>query len=300
MQALRAATSQDQLTSAESQEQNALYEAMLVTTLAMLTALAPIQPPSRSRTAHQSPAQSHEAPLSAAATSVKHPGQEAGEHRSNVALQSDVPQFSGQSEDPHVKASSMQPAGPLATDEKASRPTAKQAACPEVAPTIIQQQALQSLSLSQQARQASADYFELPPSTAANASLVQPPADSRNGCLSSASSSTEAIPSQSANRHPERAFSPTSTPAHAQQPSAASQAEPIGLAVHQFLQHQTADLPSQIAELAKCYPLQSPYKGYRVDLVALLANLSYRHKAVQEKVQQLGGVELILSQCQVS
>ena len=62
---------------------------------------------------------------------------------------------------------------------------------------------------------------------------------------------------------------------------------------------QTADSPEELMQLAVQYPKQSPYNGYRCDLVALLANLCFQCPAVQRKVQQLGGVELILSQCQV-
>ena len=68
---------------------------------------------------------------------------------------------------------------------------------------------------------------------------------------------------------------------------------------HQALSQQHADSPEELIRLAGQFPKQSPYKGYRCDLVALLANLCFRRHAVQDAVQQLGGVELILSQCQV-
>lgn len=67
----------------------------------------------------------------------------------------------------------------------------------------------------------------------------------------------------------------------------------------QAMSQQTADSPEELMQLAQQYPKQSPYSCYRCDLVALLANLCFRRPAVQHKVQQLGGVELILSQCQV-
>ena len=67
----------------------------------------------------------------------------------------------------------------------------------------------------------------------------------------------------------------------------------------QAMNRQTADSPEELVQQAQQYPKQSPYSGYRCDLVALLANLCFRRPAVQHKVQQLGGVELILSQCQV-
>ncbi|KAL3140251.1 hypothetical protein ABBQ38_004522 [Trebouxia sp. C0009 RCD-2024] len=66
----------------------------------------------------------------------------------------------------------------------------------------------------------------------------------------------------------------------------------------QALSQQIADSAEELLRLAEQYPKRSPYKGYRCDLVALLANLCFRRPAVQHKVQQLGGVELILSQCQ--
>lgn len=69
--------------------------------------------------------------------------------------------------------------------------------------------------------------------------------------------------------------------------------------VQQVMVQQTADSPEELMQLAVQYPKQSPYSGYRCDLVALLANLCFRRSAVQHKVQQLGGVELLLSQCQV-
>ncbi|DBA95944.1 TPA: hypothetical protein ACH3X1_001465 [Trebouxia sp. C0004] len=68
--------------------------------------------------------------------------------------------------------------------------------------------------------------------------------------------------------------------------------------VNHLLSQQNAESPEQLVRLAQQFPRQSPYKGYRCDLVALLANLCFRRLAVQNKVQQLGGTELILSQCQ--
>jgi len=73
----------------------------------------------------------------------------------------------------------------------------------------------------------------------------------------------------------------------------------LSKAVNQLLSQQDAESPEQLIRLAQQFPRQSPYKGYRCDLVALLANLCFRRLTVQNKVQQLGGTELILSQCQV-
>lgn len=83
-------------------------------------------------------------------------------------------------------------------------------------------------------------------------------------------------------------------------PAQADQQQPdVCYAVEQTVQQQRADSPEELIRLAEHYPKQSPYKGYRCDMVALLANLCFRRPAVHHKVQQLGGVELILSQCQV-
>ncbi|KAA6426675.1 MAG: maternal effect embryo arrest 50 [Trebouxia sp. A1-2] len=72
----------------------------------------------------------------------------------------------------------------------------------------------------------------------------------------------------------------------------------LSQAVNRLLSQQDSGSPEQLIRLAQQFPRQSPYKGYRCDLVALLANLCFRRPAVQNKVQQLGGTELILSQCQ--
>jgi hypothetical protein len=42
-----------------------------------------------------------------------------------------------------------------------------------------------------------------------------------------------------------------------------------------------------------------PYKGYRKDIVAILANLSYKNRYVQDEIRNLGGLPLILQQCVV-
>ena len=47
------------------------------------------------------------------------------------------------------------------------------------------------------------------------------------------------------------------------------------------------------------YVTEQPYEGYRSDIVAIIANAGHKRKAVHEEVITCGGVELILSQCQV-
>ena len=41
----------------------------------------------------------------------------------------------------------------------------------------------------------------------------------------------------------------------------------------------------------------NPYKGYRKDIVAILANVSYKNRFVQDEIRNLGGLPLILQQC---
>ena len=43
----------------------------------------------------------------------------------------------------------------------------------------------------------------------------------------------------------------------------------------------------------------NPYKGYRKDIVAILANVSYKNRVVQDEIRSLGGLPLILQQCVV-
>lgn len=102
----------------------------------------------------------------------------------------------------------------------------------------------------------------------------------------------EALPDQLSGQH-------SGLPAHStanMQDTHECQALP---SINPALSQQHAESPQELIRLAGQFPKQSPYKGYRCDLVALLANLCFRRHAVQDAVQQLGGVELILSQCQV-
>lgn len=58
------------------------------------------------------------------------------------------------------------------------------------------------------------------------------------------------------------------------------------------------ELVPVLAERAECLPLQPPYRGYRTDLLAVLANLAFRRPAVAAQVAALGGPVLVLAQCQ--
>ncbi|PSC67748.1 ataxin-10 [Micractinium conductrix] len=62
---------------------------------------------------------------------------------------------------------------------------------------------------------------------------------------------------------------------------------------------QVAELAPQLAAEAAGLPSAPPYPGYRSDLLAALANAAHARPAVQAEVGSLGGVELVLAQCQV-
>lgn len=286
LQALRAATSQDQLTSTSRDMQGGTIEAMLVTTLAMLAALAPIQPLSRQPTA---PSQATAVPAQPA---VLPEAQHAAQQLNAVSLDSDCQQSCAQMTCPDstVEAnSSAQPSLVLPTQQQLPQHAGPKADSQsqvrqDLSPAASSRQNVSSATQNSSANGAGAlDLtFQLPPGSPVNSS--------HKHTLPAATAPSTA--------HTEQA----NLAVHAANPelqSATAQKDAID-AVQCFTEQQTADTPSQLAELAKHYPKQSLYKGYRVDLVALLANLSYRHSAAQQKVQQLGCVELLLSQCQVS
>lgn len=52
-------------------------------------------------------------------------------------------------------------------------------------------------------------------------------------------------------------------------------------------------------ESSSVFPTQSPYIGYRTDIVAALSNMCFRRPYCQEEVLALGGVDMVLSNCQV-
>lgn len=54
-----------------------------------------------------------------------------------------------------------------------------------------------------------------------------------------------------------------------------------------------------LADEAAFFIAKQPYAGYRSDLLAVLGNAAHGRQPVQEAIAALGGVELILAQCQV-
>ncbi len=58
----------------------------------------------------------------------------------------------------------------------------------------------------------------------------------------------------------------------------------------------TVVLPEQLCGLAKGFPAEAPYDGYRGDLVSVLANGAFRRRAVVSEVLSYGGLELVLAQ----
>ncbi|EFN52144.1 hypothetical protein CHLNCDRAFT_27021 [Chlorella variabilis] len=62
---------------------------------------------------------------------------------------------------------------------------------------------------------------------------------------------------------------------------------------------QVAELAPSLAQRAQCFPAAQPYQGFRTDLLAAVANATYGRPAVQSEVCALGGVELVLAQCQL-
>ena len=293
------------LTSTRDHEQTALFQAMLVTILAMLSALGPIQPPSRSQTPSQNSTQSPNASLSTASTPAQQAQAATAEPMALASTQSGFCQGELQSS-AHQAADSRDPT-------HRGKPIPEQHPGKSVGTTLLskaeaqgpqlQPLSVQRLDLSTSSGRSDPVAAKGPESAAfAAAASNEHAADLSTPRSSTATQAPACSPSpatQSASPQPEQEAWPASLSVNGQPPATASQQD-VDSAVSYFTEHQTADTPSQLAEVAKHYPRQSPYKGYRVDLVALLANLSYRNAAVQQKVQQLGGVELILSQCQVS
>lgn len=68
-------------------------------------------------------------------------------------------------------------------------------------------------------------------------------------------------------------------------------------------EQQTEQQQQQQAEAGSSshdvYPDTPPYLGYRSDITAILANALYARPAVQELVQELGGIDLLLACCQL-
>lgn len=312
MQALRAATSQDQPMSATSQECSSFCTAAVVTALSLLAALEAIQPARRrhaphptapnqptNQSAHHLQATSSESNSKAreAAASIRLPMEDLPEQRQAATPQAECSQPAHQNPASARKAphEDMQSATALSSREQALQTSGSATALD----TAAELQALSSAAISSPNGCRAASDTERVSRTESDTTQL-PAEDLSSAIKHSNSSCVEATTAVSASPYAEQLTLPTHTPHNTQQPSAPAQSDAINVAVDHFLQRQVADSPTQLAELARQYPVQSPYQGYRVDLVALLANLSYRNNAVQQKVQQLGGVELILSQCQVT
>ncbi|KAK9863664.1 hypothetical protein WJX84_002928, partial [Apatococcus fuscideae] len=62
------------------------------------------------------------------------------------------------------------------------------------------------------------------------------------------------------------------------------------------VQHELQDHPSRGGS---GYHKQAPYTGYRSDVVAVIANLVHNQRSLQDLAMANGGVELLLSQCQI-
>ncbi|GAB4823120.1 hypothetical protein N2152v2_010166 [Parachlorella kessleri] len=60
-----------------------------------------------------------------------------------------------------------------------------------------------------------------------------------------------------------------------------------------------AELAPALAGKAEELPAEPPYFGYRSDILSVLANAAYGRPSVKAELQALGGVELILTQCQM-
>ena len=243
---------------------------MLVCTLAMLAALNPIQPPRRrSQPSKQTPAHS------AQQSSSLQPKQVSKTAKHDMGPPDEAQQgvINGQS---HHPLSSCQ-AGDLRPGNQ-SPPTLGSAT--DATP-------LNSAGCSQTAADQSGQFKDAAASTQRQQHRDALSTQPQSQAFDQSNESMHSTPAlgQAASQGP---------PTQAEQQQADG-----GYPVGQILQQQCADSPEQLVRLAEYYPKQSPYKGYRCDLVALLANLCFRRPAVHEKVQQLGGVELILCQCQV-
>lgn len=323
MQVLRAATSHDEVTLSSSSVAEKVLDAMLVTALAMLSTLNPIQPPSRTTHNVPAPAQPQMHSTGPQDPSPLHQTQPDQEHsRSGLA--------SLQHADANGPA--HMPLPPGIQQEVGQR---------QASETQASHLASQSLVHRQAPADAASALPQLPghapalPQLAAQVSHPPQPLDTASGMQHAHSTGQEsshklaAVASSQGDRHTtptdnkadaldaadlggprQQLGAGTSTcdqvsaAADSSEQAAASQQQvkqlPVTARVDGFLERQVATSPFELAHLAQHYPRGSPYKGYRVDLVALLANLSYRRSATQQKVQQLGGVELILSQCQVN
>ena len=60
-----------------------------------------------------------------------------------------------------------------------------------------------------------------------------------------------------------------------------------------------AEVAPLLAQQSTFFTSQQPYQGYRSDLLSVIANAAHKRPRVQAAVAACGGVELVLSQCQV-
>ncbi|KAJ7550027.1 hypothetical protein O6H91_07G079200 [Diphasiastrum complanatum] len=56
---------------------------------------------------------------------------------------------------------------------------------------------------------------------------------------------------------------------------------------------------NNLSESDKLFPSKNLYRGFRRDLVSIIANISYRHFYVQEQIRENNGLLLLLQQCMV-
>ena len=277
---------------------------MLVTALAMLSALQPIQPPSRASNSRRNPgqAQPQSSPsqcISSAAGPLPIPAAEPLQVPADSETQQEPNLSQTASEQPRLSARFANLMSEQATDKAQSSASCCEAgdqpnsSSEPPAAVITHAQELQAGSQSSASAevQGTASVLTQDAGSALTAEQLQLP--------------SQQLGFQVSQNRPPPAASEVSqqAPVSIQDSSLMSGADTLQSPEHAvedtFLQHQIASSPSELAELAQHYPRKSPYKGYRVDLVALLANLSFRRGVMQQKVNQLGRVELILSQCQV-
>ena len=263
MQVLRALTALDESSAQHSSLAEGQLLPMLVCTLAMLAALNPIQPPRR----HSKALQASSGQTLKPAPSVESLQPTASAHH-DTELPDELSQGIANAQSHQTSAATSSSQNLDSQIHKSSSSTAR---CISQ-PSISQRNGVKA-ALSTQPQ---------------NCSVMQS-SQLQQQNLSAPASTLPASGSTSDHTHAE-------LPAHLTQ---VRQTDTCGSAVEHSLREQCADSPEDLLKLARQYPKQSPYQGYRCDLVALLANLCFRRTAVQKKVQQLGGVELILSQCQV-
>ncbi|KAK9909618.1 hypothetical protein WJX75_005174 [Coccomyxa subellipsoidea] len=74
---------------------------------------------------------------------------------------------------------------------------------------------------------------------------------------------------------------------------------PAGPEAGQASSTQERPMDSSITSTAARFPRLPPYLGFRTDIVAVLAHAAYGRREVQDEILRLGGVHIMLGQCQV-